>query len=58
MSWGTETIEVKENTGGEVLKKAATDMALRRTVVFPVTPARETVGLRILPVEEGRGTRE
>ena len=50
MSWGPETIRVKENTGGKVLKKTATDMVLGRTIVLPVTQAREAVGLRILPV--------
>ena len=36
--------------GGEILKKAATDLAMARTIVFPVTQAQETTGLRISPV--------
>lgn len=36
--------------GGDVHKKAATDVVLGRTVVFPVTQAREIRRLRIPPV--------
>ena len=35
---------------GEVLRKAATDAAMDRTIVFPATQASEVEGLRILPV--------
>jgi len=35
---------------GEVLKKVATDVALGRTIVFPVTQAQEIRVLRISPV--------
>lgn len=35
---------------GKVLKKATTDVAVGRTVVFPVTQAHEGKVLRISPV--------
>ena len=36
--------------GEEVLNKATTDVAMGRTIVFPVTQAQEIKGLRISPV--------
>ena len=35
---------------GEVLKKAATDVATGRIIVFPPTQVHEVKGLQILPV--------
>ena len=35
---------------GEVLRKAATDVAMGRTIAFPAAQAHEVEGLRISPV--------
>lgn len=38
--------------GEDVLKKAAMDVAIGRTIMFPVTQAQEIRGLRISLIEE------
>lgn len=43
--------------GREVLTKAAADVVLERAIVFPVTRAKDVVGLRISPVRLWMRTR-